>query len=481
MCKKTAALLLALLMCAGCCCALAQNTKHERVYAVMTADGTLRSLTDSIRLENADGLEEIADRSRLTGIQNMSGDETFSADGEVLLWQARGRDITYQGTSDMPLPVIPQVRLLLDGEEISFAELQEKSGRAELTVTYSQPEAVPHLAATVLLLPEEGVRSLSLDNASLLSMSTRRAVIGWGVPGADASLNLPSSFTVRFDADHAKLGWMMTFASADPIDLACRELDSRLSLDLRAELDEAASALSALQSGEALPQGNGAAKELYLKINELNGGLTALNDGARQLSDGAAALDAGLGTLSENSAALNQGADAIFAAILGAANEQIRSSGLSEAGLSLPELTPENYQSVLSGTIAQLDLVGALSPKAKEGSQRLGSLLEQLTQVDTFVSGVRAYTGGVDQASAGAGELARGAAKLHDEGTDVLASGILDAEKAAAQQLLPWVEGNLSEAVRVFEETGARVRGCGYDLRPEDMKAVTLFVIRTDL
>ena len=481
MCKKIVAVLLALLMTAGCFSALAQNTKHERVFAVMSADGTLRSLTDSIRLENADALEEISDRSRLTGIQNVSGNESFTSNGEVLLWQARGRDITYQGTSDMPLPVTPQVRLRLDGEELSPEALQEKSGRAELTVTYSQPEAVPHLAATVLLLPGEGVRNLSLENASLISVSGRQAVIGWGVPGAEASLNLPSSFTVSFDADHAKLDWMMTFASADPIDLACQELSSRLSLDLHAEMAEASSVLTALQSGEALPQGDGLTREVSLKINELNTGLSALNDGARQLSDGAAALDAGLTTLSDNSPALNQGADAIFSAILDVANEQIRSSGLSEAGLSLPELTAENYQSVLSGMIGQLELLGALSPKAKEGSQRLASLLDQLTQVDTFVRGVHAYTGGVDQASSGAKELSRGAAALHDEGTDVLFSSILGAEKAAADQLLPWLEGNLSEAVRIFEETGERVRGCGYDLRPEDMKAVTLFVIRTDL
>ena len=135
MCKKVIALLLALTMALGCGSALAENTKHERVFAVTAADGTVKTITDSIRLENADGLEEIADRTLLTDIQNTNGKETFTLNGEALTWQAQGKDITYQGTSDKALPVTPAVTLRLDGEEVSAGELAEKAGHAELTVT----------------------------------------------------------------------------------------------------------------------------------------------------------------------------------------------------------------------------------------------------------------------------------------------------------------------------------------------------------
>ena len=481
MCRKTVALLLTLTMALGCVSALAENTKHERVYAVMTADGTLKSLTDNIRLENTDGVDEITDRTLLTDIQNVNGEESFVLDGETLTWQAQGKDITYQGTSGKTLPVTPAVTLCLDGEEISAEELAEKAGRAEMTVTYTQPEAVPHLAATVLLLPESGISGLALENASVISLSGRQAVIGWGVPGADAALNLSSSFRVSFDADHAKLSWMMTFASADPIDRACREIGSRIDFDLHTEMSEAVSILAALEKGEALPETTGKTKDLSAKINELNNGLIALNDGAQKLSDGAAALDTGLTTISGNSEALNSGADAIFTAILNTANQQIAASGLAESGLAMPELTAESYQEVLDTAAGQLELLSAFSDQAKTGAESLKALLEQLKQADTFVQGVHAYTGGVDQAAAGAKELAACAATLHDEGTDPLRTGILGAEKQAADTLLPLLEDQLSTAVRVFEETGVQVHSCGYDLRPEDMKTVTLYVIRTDL
>ena len=52
--KKIVALLLTAVMVLGCVPGLAENTKHERVYVVTAADGTIKSITDSVRLENAD-------------------------------------------------------------------------------------------------------------------------------------------------------------------------------------------------------------------------------------------------------------------------------------------------------------------------------------------------------------------------------------------------------------------------------------------
>ena len=67
MCKKLTAVLMALILAMGCVSALAENTKHERVFVVAGADGTVQSLTDSIRLENADKAEEIRDRTMQIG------------------------------------------------------------------------------------------------------------------------------------------------------------------------------------------------------------------------------------------------------------------------------------------------------------------------------------------------------------------------------------------------------------------------------
>ena len=374
--KKIIAMLTALVMVLGCTGALAENKKHERVYVVAGADGTVNSITDSIRLENTDGLEELVDRTMLTDIQNVGGNETFTLEGETLIWKADGKNVTYQGTSDKTPAVLPSVTLTLDGEEISAADLKEKNGEAVLTVTYRTEGKAPALALSVLPLPEEGISDLKTENAAVLTEADRSVLVGWAVPNIDDSLQLPASFSASFHADHADLGWMLTFCSSDPLEAACREIDSRVNVDPDAALQEITSLLTALRDGADLPETEGKTKEIADRINELNKGLKDLDagavklaDGAQQVSDGAIALNTGLGTLKKNNEALNGGAEKIFAAILNTANEQIAVSGLADAGVTMPALTAENYAEVLDGVIAQFDpdtLKAAASAKVAE-------------------------------------------------------------------------------------------------------------------
>ena len=374
--KKIIAMLTALVMVLGCTGALAENKKHERVYVVAGADGTVNSITDSIRLENTDGLEELVDRTMLTDIRNVGGNETFTLEGETLIWKADGKNVTYQGTSDKTPAVLPSVTLTLDGEEISAADLKEKNGEAVLTVTYRTAGEAPALALSVLPLPEEGISDLKTENAAVLTEADRSVLVGWAVPNIDDSLQLPASFSASFHADHADLGWMLTFCSSDPLEAACREIDSRVNVDPDAALQEITSLLTALRDGADLPETEGKTKEIADRINELNKGLKDLDagavklaGGAQQVSDGAIALNTGLGTLKKNNEALNGGAEKIFAAILNTANEQIAVSGLADAGVTMPALTAENYAEVLDGVIAQFDpdtLKAAASAKVAE-------------------------------------------------------------------------------------------------------------------
>ena len=677
--KKIVALLLTAIMVLGCVPGLAENTKHERVYIVAATDGTVKSVTDNIRLENVDGLDEIVDRTLLTAIQNVGGKEAFTLDGETLTWQAQGKDITYEGTSDKTPAILPVVTLTLDGEAITAEALKNKAGDAVLTVTYQTNEPLPALAVTVLPLPEEGITDLRLENAAALTVLGRQVLVGWAVPGMDEELKLPTSFSAAFHADHAELNWLLTLTTSDPIDAACKELDDRIDLDLHTELDEAKALLTALQSGETLPETSGKTKDIVPKINELNDGLTQLNDGAEtlangaaQLSDGASALkdgaaqlntgaaelaagaltlstgaadaeggaaslDTGLATIIANNEALNNGAQTIFAAILSSANAQLSASGLDAAGIEIPELTAENYAAVLDAVLLQLnpetlrasaqaqvettvraqveanadqvrsavetavqdkvlaavlqsagqnmtseqyaqavqaglvsseqaaaitaaveqqmateevkaqidaavqqqieqliqdntaaylssdETIAAQLSAAQAAYESLTALKAQLDQINTFVTGLKTYTDGVSQAAAGASqlhtgltqlnagaatlstgaaalstgaaslsegadslydgtvELKDGAAALHTDGTQKFKDTLTDAEKEVAEKLLPYVTDDLPKALRIYEETRDNAQNSGYDLRPENMKTVTVYIIRTDL
>ena len=375
--KKIIAMLTALVMILGCTGALAENTKHERVYVVAGADGSVKSITDSIRLENTDGLDELTDRTMLTDILNVGGNETFTLEGETLVWKANGKNVIYQGASAKAPAVVPVVTLTLDGEEISAADLKEKTGEAVLTVTYRTEGQAPALVLSALLLPEEGISDLKTENAAVLTEAERSVLVGWAVPNMDPSLQLPVSFSAVFHSDHADLDWMMTFCSSDPLEAACRELDARIDgMDPEALLKDVTALLTALKDGADLPETEGMTKEIVGKINELNKGLKDLDasalqlaEGAQQVAEGSAALDTGLAALKGNNDTLNNGAEQLFAAILNTANDQIAASGLADAGITIPVLTAENYAEILDGVIAQLDpdtLKAAASAKIAE-------------------------------------------------------------------------------------------------------------------
>ena len=491
MCKKIAAVLLALVMLLSCASALAETTAQEKVYAVLDADGNVKSITDIIRLENADGLDEIADRTMLKDIENLDGPETFTLDGETLTWQAGGKDITYQGTSDKAPAVLPSVRITLDGEEVPASELKNREGDVTLTVSYQSGENMPVMAFTAMLLPEEGVSGLTTEHAIVLRELGRHVVIGWGVAGVPEGLTLPSSFSVSFHADHMELDWVMTAATSDPLSLACREIDSRIGGDLSAELTNVEKILTALKDGETLPvivssnaKINMTGNMLVALLNQLNDGLTKVDDGAEQLAEGAkalsegtaslktgadkvnegasalqtgaaalsegmtsaaegaAALDTGLETLTQNNETLVSGAEQMFAGILSAANAQMAASGLAEAGLALPELTAENYGENLDQAAAALKKLSGVKTEAGEAAKQLAALKDQLDQASAFVAGVKTYTAGAAQAAEGAKTLNAGMAQLQEgaaslkTGADDLAAGTAElaggADTAAA-------------------------------------------------
>ena len=511
--KKLFSALLAAVLALSCCAsALGETAKHERVYIVTGPNGEIRSLTDNIRLENKDGLEEITDASLLTGIENMNGGETFTRDGDALIWQAKGQDIIYQGTSDQAPAILPTVSLTLDGERVTASELKEKTGEAALTVTYSAKEALPALAITLLPLPASGMENIQAENAMILSEAGQRVLVGYAAPGTDADLKLPDHFTVTFHADHAELNWMMTFISADPIRLACKEIDSRLEIDLRGIADLAVSLLTALKNGEYLPMQPGfenlKTNLVLAGVNDFFHTVNKLDDSAKALKDSAAGLTEGAGTLTENiqkaqtsaetletaltglqtgSDALIAQADAFLAAALQTANDQ-----RTAMNLNAPELTAENYASALEAAAQGMDGTAA---------GEIAVLKAQLEQTVEFVNGLKSYAGSVAQAAQSTEDLRtavisaadtaatlhssaashqKDADKLQKNGTAKVKSTISTSAKQLATLALPYVQNDLIHILDLYEQTRTQAQNGGYDLRPEGMQAVTVYIIRTD-
>lgn len=356
-------------------------SKDETVYVLTGADGSIKKIIVSDWLKNELGSASVADKSDLSDIENVKGDESYTINGDnMTVWDAQGNDIYYQGNIQKELPVGLSVRYYLDGKSISPEELKGKSGKVTIRFDYenrqyetvqingvNQRIYVPFAMLTGMILDNDTFQNVQITNGKLVNDGDRTVVVGLAFPGLQENLNLsrddlsiPDSVEITADVTNFSLGMTVT--------LACNDLFSQLgdvdltSLDSTSALDQLTGAMDQLLSGSsALYEGLSTlldkSGELVSGVEELAQGAAAIKSGADSVDDGAAQLKAGLAdlssglnTLSANSEALNSGAKQVFNSLLETAATQIRAKGLN-----VPDLTIENYAEELNALIKSLD------------------------------------------------------------------------------------------------------------------------------
>lgn len=356
-------------------------SKDETVYVLAGADGSVQKIIVSDWLKNELSSASLTDKSGLSNIENVKGDESYSINGDnMTVWDAQGNDIYYQGDIQKELPVGLTVRYTLNGKAVSPEQLKGQSGKVTIRFDYenrqyetvqingqNQRIYVPFAMLTGMILDNDTFRNVTVTNGKLVNDGDRTVVVGLAFPGLQENLNLsrdqlsiPSSVEITADVTDFSLGMTVT--------LACNDLFSQLgdadlgSLDAAGSLNKLTNAMDQLLNGSsALYDGLTTlldkSGELAAGVEELAQGAAAIKAGADSLDEGAAELKAGLADLSEglnklsaNSAALNGGAEQVFNSLLETATAQIRAKGLT-----VPDLTIENYAEELNKLIKSLD------------------------------------------------------------------------------------------------------------------------------
>lgn len=356
-------------------------SKDETVYVLTGADGSVKKIIVSDWLKNELGSASVADKSDLSDIENVKGDESYTINGDnMTVWDAQGNDIYYQGNIQKELPVGLSVRYYLDGKSVSPEELKGKSGKVTIRFDYenrqyetvqingvNQRIYVPFAMLTGMILDNDTFQNVQITNGKLVNDGDRTVVVGLAFPGLQENLNLsrddlsiPDSVEITADVTNFSLGMTVT--------LACNDLFSQLgdvdltSLDSTSALDQLTGAMDQLLNGssslyEGLSTLLDKSGELVSGVEELAQGAAAIKSGADSVDNGAAQLKAGLAdlssglnTLSANSEALNSGAKQVFNSLLETAATQIRAKGLN-----VPDLTIENYAEELNTLIKSLD------------------------------------------------------------------------------------------------------------------------------
>ena len=363
--------------------------KEETVYVMAQADGKVDKIIVSDWIRNNKKAATIKDVSTVADIENVKTDDSFTLDSDNMrVWQADGKDLYLEGTGTAELPVDLNVTYSLDGRTIAPEDALGKSGKVTIRFDYTNKQYenvkidgkeervyVPFMMLSGMILDGEKFSNVKVTNGKVVSDGDRIIVAGIAFPGLRHDLGLskkdadiPDYFEITADVEDFAMGSTVTLAAnglfnkIDP-----KDLDS---IDkLNESMDKLDTAMGALIDGssqlytglEALLEASG---KLSSGVDQLYDGAVQLSDGAKQLDDGAEKLSDGAGTLSDgtikvdigaldlssglslldsNSAALNYGSDLTFTSILSTARK-----GLIDAGLDVPELTPDNYAYVLS-------------------------------------------------------------------------------------------------------------------------------------
>lgn len=318
-----------------------QTGKDETVYVFTGADGSMNHMVVSDTLHTAGKKGAVEDYSNLDNIENVSGDEKYSSDGNGnITWTSDGTDISYQGTTDKELPVDVKITYYLNGNEVSPEEIKGQSGHvkvhfdytnnAETTITSDGKEKtvkVPFGMVTGLTLDASKFTNVTVTNGKMNQYNDSDVIYGLALPGLKESLetasvsdidltsvNIPEYFEFEADTTDFDIDLCMTIATSNLLSLLNTD-DLNVS-DFSDSIDQLTSSGQKLVDGtkslkDGTSQLKSGADSLDSGAQSLVNGIGTLNDGASSLNDGAASLASGAQSLNDGAKSVNDGASSL--------------------------------------------------------------------------------------------------------------------------------------------------------------------------
>ena len=398
--------------------------KEQTVYVNADENGNSQDVIVSNWLKNQGNEQELTDKTNLTDIQNVKGDETFEqkSDGTIV-WNTDGGDIYYQGKTQEELPVSVKLTYYLDGKEISAKDLAGKSGKLKIRIDYENKSkevkeiqgkqeeiCTPFMMMTAMILPAETFSNVEITNGQIISDGNNDIAVGVGFPGLAESLKLqdveelkdvdfPDYAELTADVKDFSLAMTATVATTgllDDLDLA----DVNSTEDLKEQMETLADSSQALVKGSS---------ELQSGIATLDSSADTFVSGLTQVDDGTAALKNGIDTMNSKKGELLDGVtkltDGMKTLQNGSAGLQdgvaAYTDGASQLGAGIAQ-TAEGAAALNQGIQELNDKKTVLT----DGAAKLAKGASDLDAgAGSLASGVQAYTSGVEQLHAGISAL----------------------------------------------------------------------------
>lgn len=320
---------------------LDDTTKDETVYVISDAKGNAGKVIVEEWLKNRDGADTMEDVSDLKEITNIKGDETFTQNGKKLIWQANGKDIYYEGTTDKQVPITERVTYYLDGTEIEPEQLAGKSGKVTIRFDYENHEKttiekdgkklevyVPFTVMTGMVVSDD-FTNIEVTNGRVISDGKNNIVVGMAMPGLheslqkesddfDSDIEFPDYVEVSADVENFSLEMTASIAMSGLLsDLNLGDIDLS---DIEDSIKDLSDGSEQLQDGsKQMKDGLGTLKdrmgEFTKGASDLSSGIKDYTEGTKKLKDGLHTLNASVGTLSKGAEALDASAKTIASGV----------------------------------------------------------------------------------------------------------------------------------------------------------------------
>lgn len=359
--------------------------RDETVYVIANTDGSVRQIIVSDWIQNGLAAAQVEERSELSQVEAVKGSATYTlGQDNARVWDAQGQDLYYQGSIEKALPVDMTVTYQMDGQTVTPGQIAGKSGHVTVRFDYQNRQYelvkidgteeklyVPFAMLTGLLLDSDRFTNVTVSNGKLFCDGSHTAVVGVAFPGLQEDLamekdrlDIPDYVEIEADVKDFSLATAVTVASSGLFDQLDDETLEKLELgELTDGIGRMTDAMDQLMDGSS----------------QLYDGLCTLLDSSQQLIDGVDRLCQGLNELTAHNSQLNGGAKQVFESLIAAANSQLQTSGMT-----VPELTVDNYSQVLESLLQQLD--GASAYAESEARKKIeAAVATQQEQVSAAV------------------------------------------------------------------------------------------------
>lgn len=398
-------------------------TKDETIYTKVDSNGKPYETIVNNHLKNSDSEKELQDLSDLLDIINVGGDESFSKDGNKIVWKANGDDIYYQGKTDKELPIDLKIKYELDGKEISADKIAGKSGKVKVTIEFINKDKhevningkneilyTPFIVVCGTIISNDNNKNISITTGKVIDNGNKSYVIGMALPGMQDSLGIsqitiPEKVEITMDSKNFDLGSIITYTTPKIVEDTDLDFANKIN-DLFSQIETLQNSSTLLKNGsEELSNGANelsdgistfASKshEFNSAVNQLsngtdtinsnysliNNGISALSSGSSELAQGTSELNSGVQTLSSSLSALPNSISSIYTGTSGVV------AGLNGDGTaSNPGLVAGINSLVDSASTTTTNLATALSNISNSSAQSISILTANNTNLQAAI------------------------------------------------------------------------------------------------